>query len=144
MILFSFVMQGVVNDELYDQSWAVGVGATVIQNQLQHHLPASLLSSLSTGEDISYTIIPHIKSFTQPLQSEVRDAFARSIDIFWQALLVFCGMGLLSTFFQKDVPLHEQMDGTWQLEDRAPQASGDVSGVVSPMMIVERPVSTSS
>jgi hypothetical protein len=95
----------------------VGVGATVIQNQLQHRLPAAILASLSTGEDITYEIIPQIGSFPQPLSSEVRDAFARSIDTFWQVLLVFCAVGLLSVFFQKDIPLHEEMDAQWQLDD---------------------------
>ncbi|KIM81139.1 hypothetical protein PILCRDRAFT_821574 [Piloderma croceum F 1598] len=46
--------------------------ATVMQNQPQHCLPTAILSSLSTGENITYEIIPQISSFPQPLSSEVR------------------------------------------------------------------------
>jgi hypothetical protein len=125
-----------MDDKLYKQSWAVGIGATVIQNQLQHHLSASILFSLSTSKDITYAIIPQISSLPPPLSDAVREAFAHSINIFWKVLLAFCAVGLFSVFFQKDIPLHEQMDENWRLED-GPQTKKDgvaESAVIGPVM----------
>lgn len=57
-----------------------------------------------------------IGALPHPLQDEVREVFAHGIDIFWRILLAFCAVGLLSVFFQKEIPLHMQMDRKWALE----------------------------
>lgn len=110
------------------QSWAVAIGATVIQNQLKDHLSASFLSTIISagGQDISYAAIPLISSLPQPLQDDVREVFARSIDMFWQILLAFCAVGLLSVFLQKEIPLHVQMDETWALDSSQDSRDRDV------------------
>ncbi|KAI0083047.1 hypothetical protein BDY19DRAFT_900943, partial [Irpex rosettiformis] len=83
--------------------WAITIGGTVLQNQLVKRLP---------------------EAFT-----EIRQAFADSIDVIWQVFIGIAGIGLLSSFFMKALPLHTQVDDRW----------GITEGKDSEMMAIETP-----
>ncbi|CAK5284765.1 unnamed protein product [Mycena citricolor] len=96
--------------------WGVTVGGSILQNQLQRHLPAAFLAQFPPGSEIAYSIIPVIKTLPEPLQTEVRAAFARSLQTVWWATTGIAGLGLLFSLLMKPYPLHTAVDRDWGME----------------------------
>lgn len=71
----------------------------------------------------------------EPLRSQVQDAFFQSLRFVWIEITALCGVGLLSFFAMKDVPLRKSVDKKWGIskvkdstetttqESQQPQAS---------------------
>lgn len=73
LALFTFIRS-------YAQTWGVTVGATILQNELSKKLPLDFLAMFpSQGVEIAYAVIPTIPSLSEPLRTEVREAFAESL-----------------------------------------------------------------
>ncbi|KAI0657008.1 iron permease [Cubamyces menziesii] len=98
-------------------AWAIPISATILQNALRTRLPAAFLATIPAGHDLAYSAIPAIPALPEPLQREVRDAFAASFRLVWRVMLGLCGVGLLSVALQDHVPLHTKMDERWGLEE---------------------------
>ncbi|TFK91205.1 iron permease [Polyporus arcularius HHB13444] len=105
-------------------AWAISISATILQNQLRTHLPPAFLAQIPPGHDIAYSAIPIIPTLAQPLQAEVRAAFADSIRLIWHVLLAFAAAGLLSVLLQKDVALHSKMDRRWGMKEHKKGGAG--------------------
>ena len=58
-----------------------------------------------------------IKTLEEPLRSEVRDAFAESLAMIWKVMIGINGLGLLSVFLLKEVPMANYKDDTYGLVD---------------------------
>ncbi|KAL1946346.1 hypothetical protein VTO73DRAFT_15473 [Trametes versicolor] len=99
-------------------SWAITLSATILQNQLQQRLPPAFLATIPAGHDIAYSAIPAIAGLAQPLQGQVRAAFADSFRLVWQVLLGFSAVGLLSVAMQKNIALHSKMDDRWGMQEK--------------------------
>ncbi|KAF8514423.1 iron permease [Hysterangium stoloniferum] len=99
------------------QAWGITIGATVLQNELLSRLPQDFLSSLPQGIEISYAAIPQINGLAEPLRGQVRAAFADSLDVLWEVMIAIAGVGLLSSFFMKEMPLQDVTDETWGLKN---------------------------
>ncbi|KAG8914321.1 hypothetical protein FRC00_014481 [Tulasnella sp. 408] len=103
----------------YSQTWGVTIGATILQNQLKTKLPAEFLDMFpSDGVEITYAAIPQIPGLPEPMRTEVRVAFARSLRVLWLAMIGICAVGLLSVLVMKEVKMHEVTDEGWGLEER--------------------------
>lgn len=70
-------------------------GAQILQNQLLHRLPVDFTKTLPEGIQVAYAVIPQIKHLAEPLQMQVRVAFAESTRAIWYALIGFGGAGFL-------------------------------------------------
>ncbi|TFY54573.1 hypothetical protein EVJ58_g8782 [Rhodofomes roseus] len=99
--------------------WGVTIGGTVLQNELQKHLPSSFAAQFPEGSAIAYATIPIISQLPEPLKTEVRTAFASSLKVVWEVLLGIAGLGLLSSLFMKGLPLHSTVDDEWGLEQES-------------------------
>jgi len=66
--------------------------------------------------EIAYAIIPEIKGLPEPLRDQVRAAFASSMSIIWKVMIAIAGLGLITVFFTKEVPMHEFSDDKFALE----------------------------
>ncbi|KAG8913329.1 hypothetical protein FRC01_004594, partial [Tulasnella sp. 417] len=103
----------------YSQTWGVTIGATILQNELKTKLPNAFLDMFpAKGVDITYAAIPQIPSLPEPLRTEVRNAFARSLRVIWLAMIGICGVGLFCVLLMKDVKMHEVTDEDWGMEGR--------------------------
>jgi len=102
----------------FSVSWSISIGATIIQNELRHRLPSDFLSQFPADQDLTYSIIPHIGEIPQPLQDEVRKAFADSLRVMWKVILAFGAAGLLCGLVQKEIPLHSKKDDKFGLEEK--------------------------
>jgi hypothetical protein len=99
------------------------MGTTILQNGLKTQLPASFLSEFPTGAEISYAIIPIVRTLPEPLQGQVRAAFATSISHIWYAVVGLGALGLLSVLPMRNIELHVGLDENWGFEARDRPAS---------------------
>ncbi|KAJ7016171.1 MFS general substrate transporter [Mycena alexandri] len=107
----------------FSQSWSIAIGATILQNELRHQLPAEFIASFVPGQDLTYVSIPLIRSLSEPLRTQVRIAFANSLRLMWKVLLGLCGAGLLTVFLQREIPLHRNTNPRWGIKDNENKAS---------------------
>ncbi|KAI0337303.1 Mfs1.2 [Trametopsis cervina] len=98
-------------------AWGVSIGTAVLQTQLKHRLPAEFLAEFPQGVSLAYSVIPVIKTLDEPLRSQVRDAFAKSIVVIWQVLIGISGLGFLASLLMKGLPLHSALDEKWAIDN---------------------------
>ncbi|KAL4246490.1 MFS transporter superfamily protein [Abortiporus biennis] len=96
--------------------WVTAIGSAVIDNLLGKKLSPETLALFPGGANGVYFSIPLIGSMPEPARTEVRRAFAESIGVLWEVLIGVSGLGLLSCFLMKGLPLHTQVDENWGLE----------------------------
>ncbi|KAH9918458.1 iron permease [Fomitopsis serialis] len=106
--------------------WGVTIGGTVLQNELQRHLPPTFIAQFPEGTVVAYATIPAIASLPEPLRTEVREAFAASLKVVWEVLLAVGGLGFVSSLFMKAVPLHTAVDDQWGLQQQ-PESDNSIS-----------------
>ena len=92
------------------------IGTAVLQTQLTQRLPSDFVSQVSGSTSLAYSLIPVIPHLQEPLQSEVREAFASSISVIWKVMIGIASIGLLMCPLMKGLPLHTEMDKRWALE----------------------------
>ena len=111
------------------QAWGITVGATVLQNELNTRLPPAFLQSFPRGVEISYAAIPQLQALDGPTRDAVRAAFADSLDVLWEVMLAAAGVGFLSAWLMREVPLQRAADENWGLSEKAPgaEAAPDVA-----------------
>jgi hypothetical protein len=115
----------------FGQTFGITVGTTILQNGLKADLPKAFLAQFPTGAEISYAIIPLVHALPEPLQSQVKAAFATSISHIWYAVAGLGVLGLLAVVPMRQVVLHEVTDQNWGFEQRS-------SGFSTPMSDVEK------
>ena len=98
------------------QTWGIAIGGAVLQNQLSKQLPAQYASTLAKGTSIAYAAIPLLPTIPEPLQTEVRDAFARSLVVLWEVMIGISGIGLLTVLLMKEIEMRTDVDQQWGLE----------------------------
>lgn len=118
----------------FAQVWGVTIGGTVLQNELRKRIPAAFLSEFPRGTAIAYATIPLISGLEEPLRTEIRIAFAQSLQVVWQVFLGITGLGLLCSLLMKGLPLHTYTDQDWALEDMDVGDKPSGVGVDSPQI----------
>jgi hypothetical protein len=101
------------------QVFGIAIGNTVLTNQLHKKLPAEFLAEHGASAEAA---IPYIKALADPLRHEVRVAFAESLQTVWYVMVGIAGLGLISVFFMKSLPLTTETDDKWGLEEREKKA----------------------
>jgi hypothetical protein len=100
------------------------------------------------GVQFSYAEIPQIASLSEPLKTQVRNAFADSLDVLWQVVVGIAAVGLVSSLVMKEVVMQSVTDERWGLERKGKgNGNGSEEGVVeggeggsgSPAMTAEKP-----
>jgi len=97
------------------QVFGIAIGNTVLTNELRTHLPAEFLAAHGASAEAA---IPFIKALAEPLRNEVRAAFASSLQTVWYVMIGISGLGLVSAFAMKSLPLTAELDDKWGLEER--------------------------
>ncbi|KAG8982726.1 hypothetical protein FRB90_006620 [Tulasnella sp. 427] len=115
----------------YAQTWGVTIGATILQNELKRKLPSDFVNSLSQsghgGVEISYAAIPAIRTLSEPLRTQVKEAFASGLRVVWLVMAAISVVGTLTVLGMKELRLHQVTDDDWGLKDK--QKKGDVEGL---------------
>lgn len=104
-----------------NRAFGITLGTTILQNGLKSRLPNDFLQQFPNGAEISYAVIPIIKSLSEPLQSQVKAAFGSSISIIWLWVVGLGGLGLLLTLPMQQLTLHVVTDEAWGLHNDKPQ-----------------------
>ncbi|EJU01284.1 MFS general substrate transporter [Dacryopinax primogenitus] len=119
------------------QTFGVSIGATVLQNELIRFLPPAFTALFPSGVNIAYAAIPQIPTLAQPLQDEVRVAFANSLSTLWKVALGLSAGGLMTTFVMRQIHLHVETDSDWGRHHKPKE--GDVEKNV-PTQTLAQPV----
>ncbi|KAF7978075.1 hypothetical protein HWV62_1725 [Athelia sp. TMB] len=90
----------------------ITVGSTALTNTLAKKLPAGFIAQLPGGVASTYSAIPSIGALAEPLQTQVRPAFAESMRVIWLVLIPFGGVGLLFAVFMRQIELETVTDKT--------------------------------
>lgn len=98
------------------QAWGIAIAGTILQNDLRRRLPESVTSSYSSRTSLVYKIISTISSMSEPTKGEVRQAFLESMRTVWIVMAALAGVGFLTFFGTKDLPLHTKTDKKWDMQ----------------------------
>ncbi|ORY63676.1 iron permease [Leucosporidium creatinivorum] len=107
----------------FGQVFGIAIGSTVLQNQLTKNLPSEFTSQLGGSSEIAFSAIPLISGLAEPLRTEVRAAFANSIQTIWQVMIGLAGLGFLVAFAMRSLPLTSEVDENWGLAEKKPASA---------------------
>ncbi|KAJ7584102.1 iron permease [Mycena floridula] len=113
----------------FAQAFGITVSSTILQNELTKSLPIDFVSQFPQGAQIAYAAIPLIKNFPEPLQSQVRVAFASSMSTVWKVMVGIGGLGLISVAFLEEVPMQMHTDKTFGLQEEEVNGTTEEKGV---------------
>jgi hypothetical protein len=110
----------------FANTWGITIGSTIIQNELPKRLPREVATQLPQGTDLTYALVPLIRSLPEPLRHEVRRAFADSLRTMWYVMIGVAGLGLLSVALLKEIKMGEHKDETYALKEEPTKESDAV------------------
>jgi len=119
----------------FANTWGITISSTILQNELKKKLPQAFVDQFPDGVEIAYAAIPQIRDLPEPLQSQVKAAFADSLAVVWNVMIGISGIGVLSLLLMKDIPLGLVTDETYGLDvkvveegekEKAARATGNV------------------
>ncbi|SCZ90253.1 BZ3500_MvSof-1268-A1-R1_Chr1-3g01871 [Microbotryum saponariae] len=111
MAFFAFVRS-------FGQVLGISIGSTILQNQLAKNLPEAFLAMFHGNAEIAFPAIPIIPTLAEPIRSQVRGAFALSLRVIWLVMIGISGLGLIISFFLRDIELTKEMDDKWGMSDK--------------------------
>ncbi|KAJ7680653.1 Mfs1.2 [Mycena polygramma] len=112
--------------------WGITIGGVVFQNQLKVKLPARFLAEFQAELDFTFALIPIIKNLPQPLQDQVKRAFADSLKTVWAVMTGVVGLGLFVSLFMRHYTLTEKLDEKWTANETGQDSQERESGSVDP------------
>lgn len=118
-------------DSLTSRTFGITVGTTVLQNGLVKKLPKDFLAQFPSGAEVSYSVIPIVRTLPEPLQTQVRTAFASSISNIWYTVMAMGLLGIIITLPMKQLELKLVTDANWGFETRP----GAVAGPANPSRV---------
>ncbi|KZT60164.1 MFS multidrug transporter [Calocera cornea HHB12733] len=101
----------------FAQIFGITIGSAVLQNELQWRLPADFRTQFPGGAEFAIAAIPVIPQLPEPLQGQVKEAFAASMSTLWKVMLAFCFLGVASALLMREIPLHNETDENWDLSE---------------------------
>lgn len=75
------------------------------------------MSQLPAGTQLAYATIPKLEALPEALRSQVRNAFAGSLQIIWYVMLGISVLGLLSVLLMEEVAMKNTLNDDWGLQD---------------------------
>ncbi|KAM0749144.1 iron permease [Meredithblackwellia eburnea MCA 4105] len=102
--------------------FGITVGSTALANELAKRLPKEFIAQVPGGVSGAYSAIPIIKTLPEPLRTEVRVAFSKSIRVIWLVLIPIGFVGLVTSLFMKQLQLNTATDENWGVNDRSAPA----------------------
>lgn len=123
----------------FAQTWGITIAGTILQNQLKKNLPEAFVTQFPEGTQIAYAAIPVLHKLPNPLQLEVREAFATSMTVIWKVMIGISGLGLLTLPLLREVPMNQSTDENFGLEvkNKVEEAGGE-SGLTEEEKHVEQ------
>ena len=91
----------------------------MLQNQLRARLPRAFLDVFPNGIEISYAVITQVRGLGEPLKGEVQAAFAGALDVLWEVMIAVAGVGFVTAWVMREVPMQRAADDNWGLDEKA-------------------------
>ncbi|KAF8685508.1 Iron permease [Rhizoctonia solani] len=105
-------------------TYGVAIGSSVLQTELSKRLPSEFSSMFPGGTEIAFSAIPFIGALEEPLRTQVREAFADSLAVLWRVFIGIAGAGFISVFLMKEIPMSNETDERWAMEQAEKKESG--------------------
>jgi len=105
----------------FSYTFGIALGGSILQNSLSTNLPASFIALFPPHTDIAYAAIDVIPTLPADQRKIVTDGFAKSLAMVWKVLAGVAGGGLISCFIMKEIPLSDELDETYALNERQKQ-----------------------
>ncbi|KAJ7138569.1 iron permease [Mycena filopes] len=99
------------------QTWGISISASILQNIVKRQFPARFIKQLPTGSQFAFAAVSRIAALPEPMQHEVRVAFAHGISAIYRVMIGFAGLGFLCVFFMREVQMRGNVDPTFALKD---------------------------
>ncbi|CUA72529.1 hypothetical protein RSOLAG22IIIB_04926 [Rhizoctonia solani] len=106
-------------------TYGVAIGSSVLQTELGKRLPSEFSALFPGGTEIAFSAIPFIASLEEPLRTQVGEAFADSLAVLWRVFIGIAGAGFISVFLMREIPMSDETDERWALEQAGNKQSGD-------------------
>ena len=103
----------------------------ILQNQLKDKLPAEFVAMFPHDIDIAFAAIPVIRALDESLRDAVQLAFAESMATIWKVMIGISGLGLLTVFALKEIPMSTTTDDNYGLESARNKDNGVEEGARS-------------
>ena len=91
----------------------------MLQNQLRARLPRAFLDVFPNGIEISYAVITQVRGLGESLKGEVQAAFAGALDVLWEVMIAVAGVGFVTAWAMREVPMQRAADDNWGLDEKA-------------------------
>ena len=88
-------------------------------------MPAEFLQQFPGGYEIAYAAIPVIKTLDEPLRTEVREAFARSMVVIWRVMIGIAGAGALTVPLLREIKMHVVTEEKYGLKESDQEKKDD-------------------
>ncbi|KDE09667.1 hypothetical protein MVLG_00073 [Microbotryum lychnidis-dioicae p1A1 Lamole] len=131
MAFFAFVRS-------FGQVLGISIGSTILQNELAKNLPEAFLAMFHGNAEIAFPAIPIIPTLAEPIRSQVREAFASSLRVIWLVMIGISGLGLIISFFLRDIELTKEMDDKWGMSDKKERKAPTEGTSAAPEMVEQR------
>ncbi|KAI0686124.1 iron permease [Earliella scabrosa] len=115
----------------FAQTWGIAISGVILQNQLKDKLPAEFVAMFPHDIDIAFAAIPVIRALDESLRDAVQLAFAESMATIWKVMIGISGLGLLTVFALKEIPMSTTTDDNYGLESARNKDNGVEEGARS-------------
>ncbi|EMD39089.1 hypothetical protein CERSUDRAFT_104356 [Gelatoporia subvermispora B] len=114
----------------FAQTWGLTISSTILQNQLQKNLPVAFTSMFPDGQELAFAAIPTIGNLPEPLRSEVRASFAKSMSIIWKSMIGLCAIGFISLILLQEVEMKVEKDNTFGLHNEGSEPGSSTASTI--------------
>lgn len=112
------------------QVFGITIGSAVFTNRLGRTLPAAFVEAHGASE----AAISYVAHLREPIRTQVRMAFASSLQTVWFVMLGIAVVGLLATLGLRSVPMTVERDEAWGLEGEAVDGTEVKVALARPVM----------
>lgn len=82
------------------------------------------------GQELAFAAIPTIGNLPEPLRSEVRASFAKSMSIIWKSMIGLCAIGFISLILLQEVEMKVEKDNTFGLHNEGSEPGSSTASTI--------------
>ncbi|KAF8468646.1 major facilitator superfamily domain-containing protein [Gautieria morchelliformis] len=110
----------------FSYTFGIGVGSTIMENQLKRHLPAFFTARFPPHQNLAYAAVTTIPKLTPAQRIIVTRVFAGALQVVWRVLVGVALAGLVSCMWMHEIPMSDDVDARYAL-DTAHAHAGEAS-----------------
>ncbi|KAH8172782.1 major facilitator superfamily protein [Sarocladium implicatum] len=110
--------------------WGTAIPAVIFNTRSDELAPKiisdpTLRQTISGGKAYEHATSAFLKTLPEEWRAQVTSVFAKSLRLTWLVALAFGAVGLLAVFFEKEVPMRNELETEYGLEERKDKKYGE-------------------